>query len=610
MQRSLLRYTHLTALLLAAVFGSVALAQAQANQAATIVYNKIDPVSTQNQIWAVRPDGTGNHLIPAPLLQATAPVFSRDGKRIAITGQTADDGASFNIYLCDTAGNHLEKVTDNQDVKDQYGNLVEHYGAEFKAFSPEGQRVVLSQYGYGPTIVRYLEVFNRDGTYISVDDRAIQGASDGCGVDWSPVADKLVVGVTGMDYSSGQPAVVTPLYLVDPVANAFAQGRYQQLTNPQSTNTWTTVNDTLPAFSPDAKQVAFIRKSATYGYNGFGPATTALMVVNTDGTNLRTIWALPQGTVISYHLSWSPDGSSLAFDMGPEVVLPSGATGIEYPSQATIGTIRPDGTGLAQMPMPQGCSPSWGPGLAATPPQLLFQNANTGQLAAWQMNGTTPNGANYITPGQDPNWKAVGTGDFNGDGQPDLLFQNAKTGQLAVWFMNGAAANGGQLLAATPPAGWKVASVDDFNGDGQPDILLQNPNTGQVALWTMNGVTAASGAFLNKTLPTGWSVVGTGDFNGDGKPDLLLQNGATGQMAVWFLNGTTVTGGAFLTPTQTAAWKCVGVLDLNGDGKPDLLFQNTTTGQLVYWLMNGTTAIDGNFVNTTPPAGWLLVGPH
>src|SRR5690348_18359008 len=39
--------------------------------------------------------------------------------------------------------------------------------------------------------------------------------------------------------------------------------------------------------------------------------------------------------------------------------------------------------------------------------------------------------------------------DFNGDGHPDLLFQNASSGQLAVWYMNGITPTGGEIGRAS-----------------------------------------------------------------------------------------------------------------------------------------------------------------
>ena len=48
-----------------------------------------------------------------------------------------------------------------------------------------------------------------------------------------------------------------------------------------------------------------------------------------------------------------------------------------------------------------------------------------------------------------PSWKAIGTGDFNGDGHSDILWQNTN-GQAAIWEMNGTH----QLAGGNAP-GWR-----------------------------------------------------------------------------------------------------------------------------------------------------------
>ena len=54
-----------------------------------------------------------------------------------------------------------------------------------------------------------------------------------------------------------------------------------------------------------------------------------------------------------------------------------------------------------------------------------------------------------------PSWKAIGTGDFNGDGYSDILWQNT-SGQAAIWEMNGThqIAGGSQLVGPNPGPSW------------------------------------------------------------------------------------------------------------------------------------------------------------
>ncbi|HZT43205.1 MAG TPA: VCBS repeat-containing protein [Chthonomonadaceae bacterium] len=291
----------------------------------------------------------------------------------------------------------------------------------------------------------------------------------------------------------------------------------------------------------------------------------------------------------------TPDVTKTDLDLGTVNILNFG-TGAAYAvDEIRIGTTWQDVT------------PAVNPALQ---PHLFLQNPTTGQLAEWSMNGPYAISGSFITPSQDPNWKAVAEADMNGDGQADILFQNSSTGRLAVWFMNGTVASGGAFISPVPPSGWKVVGMGDFNGDGHSDIVFQNPSTGQIAVWYMNGTAVMAGAYILPTQNPQWQCVGTADFNADSSPDLLFQNSSTGQLAVWFMNGVVASGAAYLTPSQASIWKAAAIADLNADGIPDILFQNTSTGQLVVWFMNGTTAYDGTRVSPSLPSGWQVVGPH
>jgi hypothetical protein len=103
--------------------------------------------------------------------------------------------------------------------------------------------------------------------------------------------------------------------------------------------------------------------------------------------------------------------------------------------------------------------------------------------------------AEVVGPNPGPTWKAVGTGDFNGDGLSDILWQNTN-GQAAIWEMNGTTPIAMAAVGPNPGPSWKVAGTGDYNNDGHSDILWQNAS-GQAAIWEMNGTT-----------PIGMAVVG------------------------------------------------------------------------------------------------------
>ena len=76
------------------------------------------------------------------------------------------------------------------------------------------------------------------------------------------------------------------------------------------------------------------------------------------------------------------------------------------------------------------------------------------------MNGLQfkPEGVGYVgwTPPTNQ-WRAVGTGDYNGDGKSDILLQDGATGDCFVWEMNGL-----QLLSDTSSGyvGWRPPTPD------------------------------------------------------------------------------------------------------------------------------------------------------
>ena len=110
-----------------------------------------------------------------------------------------------------------------------------------------------------------------------------------------------------------------------------------------------------PTWSPDGLQIAYHRN--TQGPTEEHPSKIRIEIVNVDGTGLRELPA-PDGEAQAADPDWSPDGSLIVFSsMGNrEGEGTGGSTG--------IFTIHPDGTGLTDICgscLGGGIAPSWTP---------------------------------------------------------------------------------------------------------------------------------------------------------------------------------------------------------------------------------------------------------
>jgi hypothetical protein len=222
---------------------------------------------------------------------------------------------------------------------------------------------------------------------------------------------------------------------------------------------------------------------------------------------------------------------------------------------------------------------------------ILLQNSTSGALevvTGITAAGSTTTPLTLPTGVSTAGWTAITAGDFNGDAASDILLQNNTTGAAEILFMNGKAGEATGTVdsvaaVASPGTGWKAVSSGDFNGDGNSDILWQNPTTGQSEIYLMNGSTIASSATLNSG--ANLTAIGTGDFNGDGKSDVVFLNNTDHSAQIWTMNGTTEVGSPITVaqPTPTGAetnFVLMGAEDVNGDGFSDLLWRDTSTGDV------------------------------
>ena len=239
---------------------------------------------------------------------------------------------------------------------------------------------------------------------------------------------------------------------------------------------------------------------------------------------------------------------------------------------------------------------------------VVWRNAQTGDVAAWLMNGTMAVREPVIAVGVPLVWQIVGLGDVDGDGKTDLIWRQTQTGDVAVWLMNGSTVTQGPVIAPGVPLAWQIAGLGDLDGDGKTDLIWRQVQTGDVAAWLMNGAAVKQGPVIAPGVPLAWQIAGVRDLDGDGKADLVWRQIQSGDVAAWLMNGVQVKQGPVIAPGVPLAWQIVGVRDLDGDGKADLVWRQTQTGDVAAWLLDGVTVRQGPVVSAGVPLVWQIAG--
>ena len=236
---------------------------------------------------------------------------------------------------------------------------------------------------------------------------------------------------------------------------------------------------------------------------------------------------------------------------------------------------------------------------------ILWQN-DSGEVVVWELNGTSLAGAGGLgNPG--PNWRVVGTGDIVADGTSNTILFQETGGQAVAWPFNGTSPIVELGVNGNPGPSWHLqgdsspyrAGSVDLPWQTDTNVVFFQQDSGKALVWATNGTALTGGKNLGNPGPT-WHEKAVGDFNADGGSDIVWQND-DGTVVIWETNGADVIASAALG-NPGPSWHIASVGDFNGDGRSDILWQNSS-GQAVVWLLNGLNVIGSGGLGNPGPVG-------
>jgi len=310
---------------------------------AQILYVRPVGVGTQQvgQLRQINADGTGDTAVAVPFADVLGPVPARDGTQFAVSAvdPARPNQVSRNVFTVNRATGAIQNVSNFIDSVDPDGGPYTYVYAFYKAFSPDGTLVAVNSIyrsgggGTSETGTPILQIFPSDGqsgslALVHADPFRDGTHHGGEGIDWSPVNQDLIVAPIKWDaplISGGGVGEATALFLAEPVTGA---GNVRQLTFPRADAMsyigtgevllWAE-HDYQPKFSPNGTGVAYVRSfqqiSSLRGVPD--PYVESLRIASTDGTSDNLVLTFQPGLYIT-SVDWSPDGTQLVFDIGPQ----------------------------------------------------------------------------------------------------------------------------------------------------------------------------------------------------------------------------------------------------------------------------------------------------
>jgi Tol biopolymer transport system component len=240
--------------------------------------------------------------------EVSAPVWSPDGRRIAVKGWNGSE-RNYDVYVLNADGSGQRNVTHDLTLVTDPGRRSSEGGP---VWSPDGRKLL---FGRDPGFnVAEILVMNADGS-------GQRRLTSGSGPVWSPDGRLIAYGAAGLYVMNADGRrkrllaqnAVRPAWSPDGRKIAFVSNRDGDfdvyVMNADGSGhrrlTRNAASHSRPVWSPDGKKIAF-----TSDRNLDGRASE-IYVMNADGSGQRRLTPHAYGAVGAW--AWSPDGRRIAF---------------------------------------------------------------------------------------------------------------------------------------------------------------------------------------------------------------------------------------------------------------------------------------------------------
>jgi Tol biopolymer transport system component len=403
-----------------------------------------------------------------PSDRAEGPAFSPDGNHVAFAMRSDSPGIS-GIYINQIGSDHLLQLTKNEHEQDYFC---------CPAWSPDGRYIAFSRYPHNEdTVSQTINIVSAIG---GTERKLLTQAPAHPPLDWSPDGKFMAFTAKDLDRETYS------IFLL-PVENLETR---KLSDSPAGYQDWG------PAFSPDGKQLAFIRANGELGdifimaSDGGEPRRLTFdhasipsppawtrdgqsIVFSSTRSSIPTLWRIlvsggspvqvPQVGVVTLHPSISPKGYRLAYE---QLI---GASSIWV---AELGKIDSKNS---LMKVSASGGRNWSPELSPDGKKIVFESDRSGSMEIWTCDRDGSN-LNQLTHLGGP--QSLGPPRWSPDSQR-IAFDSALGEHNAIFVIN---AEGGVPRPLTHEA------VDSRNPTWSRDgkwIYFSSIRTGEWQIWRM-----------------------------------------------------------------------------------------------------------------------------